>query len=343
MHDKQKSKKKVWVVSDGVPGHFNQSKGVLFALECDFELDVHWIELKLKHKFYRRPLTWLLNYKTPKTEKIYQFYQGDALPSDRPDIVVGAGGNSAYAIVWLSRALGAKNIFCGSLRQLKAELFDAILVLEPDLPKPFISLSVSPMPLSQATLELHGNLWKAEHPHVEGQMWTMLIGGNGAGAEYLEQDWIQLAKQMNFLAHKHGIKWLLSTSRRTGQQAEKILQQHLNFEYIADKVWWAERPRSVLHQFLAVSTRVFFSIDSMSMLMESITAMRPVVAYSPEYWQPDKKFQNVIERLSRQQLIQMIPIEQLNTTFKVEQSQTLMIEPSETLTKQLQQRLFLDA
>ncbi|MGM7369990.1 ELM1/GtrOC1 family putative glycosyltransferase, partial [Acinetobacter baumannii] len=153
MHNQPKSKKTVWVVSDGVPGHFNQSKGVLFALERDFELDVHWIELTLKHKFYRRPLTWLLNCKIPKAEKIHQFYQGDVLPNARPDIVVGAGGNSAYAIVWLSKALGAKNIFCGSLRQLKAELFDAILVLEPDLPKPFISLPVSPMPLSQATLQ----------------------------------------------------------------------------------------------------------------------------------------------------------------------------------------------
>jgi hypothetical protein len=75
MHNQPKIKKTVWVVSDGVPGHFNQSKGVLFALERDFELEVHWIELTLKHKLYRRPLTWLLNYKIPKAEKIDQFYQ----------------------------------------------------------------------------------------------------------------------------------------------------------------------------------------------------------------------------------------------------------------------------
>lgn len=61
------------MVSDGVPGHFNQSKGVLFALERDFELDVHWIELTLKHKFYRRPLTWLLNCKILKQKKFISF------------------------------------------------------------------------------------------------------------------------------------------------------------------------------------------------------------------------------------------------------------------------------
>lgn len=77
----------------------------------------------------------------------------------------------------------------------------------------------------------------------------MLIGGDGAGAQYQEQDWMQLAKQMNLLARQHRIKWLLSTSRRTGKQAEKILQQYLNFECIVDVVWWAEQPRAVLHQF----------------------------------------------------------------------------------------------
>ena len=108
------------------------------------------------------------------------------------------------------------------MRQLKAELFDAILVLEPDLPKPFISLPVSPMPLSQATLQQHGKQWHSEHPHVEQQVWTMQIGGDGAGAQYQEQDWIQLAKQMNLLARQHRIKWLLSTSRRTGNRLKKF-------------------------------------------------------------------------------------------------------------------------
>ncbi|MFH4134935.1 ELM1/GtrOC1 family putative glycosyltransferase, partial [Acinetobacter baumannii] len=79
--------------------------------------------------------------------------------------------------------------------------------------------------------------------------------------------------------------------------AEKILQQYLNFECIVDVVWWAEQPRAVLHQFLAVSTRVFCSADSMSMLMESVSAMRPVVAYLPEHWQPDEQFGNVLKRL----------------------------------------------
>ena len=227
------------------------------------------------------------------------------------------------------------------MRQLKAELFDAILVLEPDLPKPFISLPVSPMPLSQATLQQHGKQWHSEHPHVEQQVWTMLIGGDGAGAQYQEQDWMQLAKQMNLLARQHRIKWLLSTSRRTGKQAEKILQQYLNFECIVDVVWWAEQPRAVLHQFLAVSTRAFCSADSMSMLMESVSAMRPVVAYLPEHWQPDEQFGNVLKRLEADHLIHISPIAQLSQIKDSEDKmKSLKYEPSEQLAKLLKERLF---
>jgi mitochondrial fission protein ELM1 len=108
-------------------------------------------------------------------------------------------------------------------------------------------------------------------------------------------------------------------------------------------VWWAEQPRAVLHQFLAVSTRVFCSADSMSMLMESVSAMRPVVAYLPEHWQPDEKFHNVLERLSQQEILQVISIAQINSTFKAEQQQTLTVEPSEMLAQQLHKQLFANS
>ncbi|MFT4020741.1 MAG: ELM1/GtrOC1 family putative glycosyltransferase, partial [Acinetobacter sp.] len=325
--------------------HFNQSKGVLFALQqSPFDSsviwEVHWIELKLKHKFYRRLLAWLLNTFVPKAERVHLFYRGDALPHTNPDLVIGAGGNSAYAVVWLSRALKAKNIFCGSLRHLKAQLFDAILVLEPNMPPPFISLPVSPMPLNQAILKPQAEQWLQQHPHVEQPVWTMLIGGDGAGARYDAQDWQQLAKQMNFLARRHRIKWLLSTSRRTGQQAEKILQQYLNFECIADVVWWAEQPRPVLQQFLAVSDKVFCGADSMSMLMESISALRSVVVYHPVSWQPDEKFLNVLHRLEQDQLIAITETTALAKSLDHHVIlKTLDAEPSEMLAKCLSQRL----
>ena len=70
-----KQKKIVWVVSDGIPGHFNQSKGALFALEILFDLEVYWIDLKLKKSYLRRLLAFILNLNIPELSKIKYFYE----------------------------------------------------------------------------------------------------------------------------------------------------------------------------------------------------------------------------------------------------------------------------
>ena len=335
-----KPKKVVWVVSDGVPGHFNQSKGVLFALEHEFELDIHWIELKLKKGFLRRPLAWLLNTAIPDVKKIAYFYNNIVLPQQKPDIVIGAGGNTSYAVAWLARAYNAKNIFSGSLRHLDEKLFDAILVLEPDMPKPFISLPVSAMSISQKTLAVQATIWHKDHPEIQRKLWTMLIGGDGAGAAYQSEDWIKLAQQMNMLAEHNDIQWLISTSRRTGAAAEAILKAKLNPQYIADAVWWSEEPRKILHQFLAVSCAVFCGADSMSMMMESISAQKPMIVYYPEKFHPDLKFSNVLERLQSNALAKVIPVTELAINDGLKTLRPLDYEPSEKLAQLLKERLF---
>ena len=342
MTDTLKQTKKVWVISDGVPGHFNQSKGVLFALQHLFELDVCWIDLKLNQGFLRRPLSWLLNSTLPDLNKLHYFYRGDVLPQQSPDIIVGAGGNTAYAVIWISKVLHAKSIFCGSLRHLNAKLFDAILVLEPDLAKPFISLDVSPMAIDQQVLAQQAEQWRNEHAVLTKPVWTMLIGGNGAGAIYQDSDWKILAEQMNQLAHQFDIRWLISTSRRTGGQAENILKQHLNDDIIIDAVWWSEAPRQVLHAFLGLSDRVYCGADSMSMMMETISAMRALVVYYPFEFNPDQRFGGVLQRIERTELATVQPISDLSNMDQDSENvlKPLKYEPSEKLAQLLKDRLF---
>ena len=55
-------KKVVWVISDGVAGHYNQSKGCVLALEQLFDVQVEWVELKLRFGLLRKGLRYLLNW-----------------------------------------------------------------------------------------------------------------------------------------------------------------------------------------------------------------------------------------------------------------------------------------
>lgn len=334
-----KSAKVVWVISDGIPGHFNQSKGVLLALEQLYELRVEWVELQLKSGIYRRILSGLLNWMKPAVMLLPLFYRGQ-LPHNTPDLVIGAGGKTMFAVAWLGQAYAAKTIFAGSLRQLKPALFDAVLILEPSNQPPFISLQTAPMPINQSRLMQAAEVWQAEQHPCEKPLWTMLIGGDGAGASYQDSDWQILAQQMNTLAAQHHIQWLVTTSRRTGASAEQILQHTLKPDFLADAVWWSEAPRPVTSAYLGLCEVVYCTVDSMSMIMESVSAMRPVVAVIPQHFSPDHNFQNAMDRLQQQKLVLQSRIEQLNQNHaQVKQLQPLLQEPVLNLAYQLQLHL----
>ncbi|WP_347474014.1 ELM1/GtrOC1 family putative glycosyltransferase [Acinetobacter thermotolerans] len=336
MLDTTNAKKTVWVVSDGIPGHFNQSKGVLFALERLYTLDVHWLELKLIKRWLRRPLGWILNHGLLPLGVMSFFYDNFTLPQVKPDIVIGAGGNSSFAVTWIARSYQAKSIFCGSLRKLNPELFDAVLVLEPDLPPPFISLTISPMALDQQKLEDLASEWRGTRTVP---LYTMLVGGDGAGVQYEAEDWYVLANAMNQIAKQQNIRWLISTSRRTGAQAEKFLKDNLLADVIEDAVWWSEKPRSILHTYLAVSEGIFCGIDSMSMIMESLASRRKLIVYKPKQTQPDERFSNILNRLEENNLLRCMVLEELQGTDGFEQMKTLEYDAIEKLAQLLKERL----
>ncbi len=336
---KPKPIKTVWVISDGIAGHFNQSKGILLALEQIYNLKVEWLDLHLKRGLYRRILSVLLNHIQPPIHWLPYFYHGE-FPVGRPDIVVGAGGKSSFAVAWLGKVFKAQTIFAGSLRQLNSKLFNAVLVLEPIEQPPFISLQTSPMSINQLILKQAADAWLVAHGKPVKTLWAMLIGGDGAGATYSQADWQNLAGQMNSLAEKNDIQWLVSTSRRTGKLAEQVLQQHLKSEVIAQAVWWSVKPQTVTQAYLGLSEVAFCTIDSMSMLMESISAMRPVVAVKPEHFEPEHNFQAAISRLEQQQLLLKIQIIELTQkSYNIFMLKPLKLEPSIILAQHLAARL----
>ncbi|MEL0027110.1 MAG: hypothetical protein VW625_00375, partial [Perlucidibaca sp.] len=113
-----KPRKRIWVVSDGIPGHFNQSRGVVMTLSRHYDCEVSWIEMKLRAGIFRRVLRWLLNHTRQPlpTSMLSWFYRHEAMPDDRPDLLVGAGGKASFALAWLARATAAPAVFSGSLR-----------------------------------------------------------------------------------------------------------------------------------------------------------------------------------------------------------------------------------
>lgn len=292
----------VWVLSDGKAGHFNQSRGVLRALEQLGPIQVHWVEVKLRtglwrplFKFWqnrhqgRLPLAWL-----------HWAYRGlGACPAARPDLIVATGGKLLHALIALGRHYGAKTVFVGTLHGLQPALLDAVVVLETHPEPQYVTVPLAPMAVDEASLQQAAQDWQQAHPEVRGRLWAMLIGGDGAGAQYHAADWQRLAAWMNDTAARQGIRWLLTTSRRTGPAAEQLLQQHLQPQALADAVWWGSHPRPVMAAFLGRAELVCCGVDSLSMITEAVTAQRPVLLVQPVQFAPEARYAEALQRLQQ--------------------------------------------
>lgn len=287
----------VWCLSDGVPGHFNQSKGLVKALEHGFEVDVHWIESRLKARFLRRLMRKLLNMDVKRYASwIERLYATEtATERELPDLIVSTGGNTAYINIALAHRYQCSNFFLGSLRGLDPSLFTRVFTIEPVGAPNNIVMELAPTPASWAELAAAGRQLTSASSNP---LWTMLIGGSTREYRYSSRNWVEIADAMNQLAARHKIKWLVTTSRRTEDQAERILSEQLEPDAIADAVWYKRQPRKIMAAYLGAGEQIFCTEDSLSMLTEAVSSGKPVTAIQPEDFEPESRYENALRRLA---------------------------------------------
>jgi hypothetical protein len=73
----------VWVLSDNQPGHYNQSRGIVAALQRLRPVEQHWLAVQLRVGLARNPMRWLLNRRPapPPLAALKLFYRLPALPA----------------------------------------------------------------------------------------------------------------------------------------------------------------------------------------------------------------------------------------------------------------------
>ncbi|MFQ5644228.1 MAG: hypothetical protein ACE5FQ_11105, partial [Thiogranum sp.] len=147
---------RVWVLSDGQPGHYNLSRGVLDALRRLRPVQEFRVNTRLRIGLGRNILRLILNrVRAPLSYNLLKlFYAIDELPEQDCDLIVSAGGKTSFANAWLARLKQVPNVFTGSLRRLSPGHFSAVLTLEsPDDSPVYLSLELPPSALDAGRLE----------------------------------------------------------------------------------------------------------------------------------------------------------------------------------------------
>lgn len=282
---------RILVISDGRPGHFNQAKGVVKALETHWTIETVWIEGKLRNGLLRWVLTCWLNVTRGRLPwwPLSFAYRGFEKPEGVFDLVLSAGGNSLPANAWLARMLGTRNVFVGTLRRLRPRLFWRVLTYVPSEPSPpFVYWKTTPVPVVPEEVVSLGNAFRKRlELGAEERIWSLLVGGDGGGYTFGREDWAELIGFLQHSARNFGVRWALVTSRRTGIAAETMMREQLGDDVIAMASYFSDDQGKYYWECLGIGECLFTTEDSHMMITEAIHTGKPVVSLRPRQCQPD--------------------------------------------------------
>jgi mitochondrial fission protein ELM1 len=274
---------RLWLVDEGAHGHRAQSQGVVAAIErAGWNVEVWSVEARDRLPgAFRSPLRLVVDRAPPRladwaAHRASRF----EVPAAVPDLVVSSGGKSVFANVALARATGAANLFVGDPRPYPPRWFSAVLAPSAIAGATNVHMIGAPPTLMtpERCAEAAARRWPEAVP---ARVWALLVGGASRSHRFDDADYAALAEGANALARRQGIRWVVSTSRRSGAAADAILAERLAPEAVVETTLFSRCPKPVTAAYLGAAERVFVTQDSLTMLSEAIASDRPVVALAP--------------------------------------------------------------
>lgn len=301
------------ILSDGRPGHFNQSLAVADAIKNLDEVRMIYIDIKVK-RLRKYLLRILLNFKMTRAlfsgrfslRIVHMFYKGYESKED-VDIIISAGKDTSLLNALLALMYGSKNIFIGHPKKLDNYLFTTILTM---LDLGFdnqIILDVAPTKTYDGDLAVFSKIYDLDLEHKYA---TLLIGGNGSGYEYCEEDIEKLITFVNATVDE--VKWLVTTSRRTPISYEEKMEKNMKADcFIA----YNKNPQKVVAGFMELSCIVFVTEESASMVSEGVASRKPVVTLVPNRYSVDKNYRQILAKLQEKKRIRRKEISLLDNNL----------------------------
>ncbi|MDF1644354.1 MAG: ELM1/GtrOC1 family putative glycosyltransferase [Pseudomonadales bacterium] len=293
----------VLILSDGIPGHVNQALGLSNWIANRFQVQRSTLEVKLRAKAVSRLiLPWVVNCKWLARVALFLFYGLWSLPEKKPALIISMGGNTSFANILFKHYYQCPNVFLGSSRRLNSNLMSAHLSLESTGKPTNFVLNISPSTINVDDIKRQASQFIADNKLAGEKLWALIIGGDGAGYNYSPDDWKRLAAWADYTACKYNIRWLLTTSRRTGKKGEDILQSYFSPAVLAYGVWWDQQPEKKLAAMLGAAEQVFVTADSMSMINEAFASEKPVSIIDQQKNKANQRYVNALNKFETQGL-----------------------------------------
>jgi mitochondrial fission protein ELM1 len=215
----------------------------------------------------------------------FHFFRSDAQAIKKPDIIVARLPSSEHAAVALKTWFQVPAVLVGRARSLSDADFDAVITTD-EIPVADNTIMLETVP-TQLTLKnqapLESLLEVEQGSQTQTGVWCFLVGGGSAPYPFSERDyhaWVMFMEQAH---RKLGIRWLVSTSRRTSLRAEEFLRTALDgTSTLIEATWWHDKPRKSLRNYIERATVCVVTAESESMLSDCVSFSKPVVAVRPD-------------------------------------------------------------
>jgi len=243
--------KRILIISDGKPGHLNQS--IAFCKIKNISYDI--LEVKFKSK-YHKLLSYFfdkLNYYTDNLFEEYRKYYYEFY-----DAIISCGSGTYYFNKFISKNENKKSIVLMLPKGYRYQDYDFIIAQSHDNPPALDNLIKVPLNVSFSKPK---NLVKFDK---ENESVGIIVGGNN---DIFSFDILSFKNRLDkiFDDNKDKLKFI-TTSRRTPKEIEELIEEY-DFDY---KLIYSKEPNiNPISDFLMLCTELYITIDSTSMLSES--------------------------------------------------------------------------
>ncbi|MDD3008331.1 MAG: ELM1/GtrOC1 family putative glycosyltransferase [Arcobacter sp.] len=242
--------KRILIISDGKPGHLNQS--IAFCKIKDVSYDI--LEVKFKSKFHKA-LSYLFDRFDFFTDFLFEDYKKYYF--DFYDAVVSTGSGTYYFNKFIGQKYNKKSIALMLPKSYKFKNFYYIIAQEHDNPVRLDNILTLPLNLSYPKEK--GYVKKVE----DKKSLAVIIGGDN---DVFNMDYELIKDELDYIFENYPdyLKYV-TTSRRTSKLIENLVDKY-KFDY---KLIYSKEPNiNPIGDFIAVCDEFFITTDSTSMLSE---------------------------------------------------------------------------
>ena len=330
------------LLSDGKPGHYNQSLGVIERMpKCDY----HWIDVKFRSKprdNLLRLLTRLFGgLRLPRRlikACLHMALQQDTLEeiyAVAPDFILSTGSSVAAPNLLIGQLFDAKTVTCRRPSPIGVHHFDLAI-----LPRMYWSRRnktnvcktlgvpnrVRPEKLDIQHKELQKDLGLSDQKRI-----GILIGGEDRYDAITETTAARLVEALKQFATKWDGQLLLTTSRRTPVPVENLIAKRLSNTQYCPILVLAHGENSFtdpVGTIFALSDVIIVTEDSFSMVCEAASSGKRVIILEVNHKTRRRpKRHQVYSEIMRHASVMWSVVEDLGTSLEAALTDTSPIKP----------------